>query len=162
MRRFYYIPNLGISTESLSYTEVQEYDDSVTLFSLEAQICPGGARISCSSTYSDLLTHQESLEATSTPIFSERMQYSGEKYLGRSTPSELPTLCLRIQDIMLLIHNQPYLLSSGGTSFVPRWPSCICVHLSWVFLGSIRQMVLSYTAGNKPIDYATCNMCNTD
>ena len=162
MRRFYYGPNFGTSTESLSYTEVQEYDNSVTLFSLEAQICPGGERISCSSTYSDFLTPQRSLETPSPPIFSEETQYSGEEYLGRSTPSVLPNLCLRIQDIMLLVHNQPYLLSSGGTSFVPRRPSCICTHLSWGFLGSVRQMVLSYTAGNTPIDYATCNMWNTN
>lgn len=63
---------------------------------------------------------------------------------------------------LLLAHKQPYLVSSNGTSFVPCGPSCICVHLSWGFLSSIKQMILSYTAGNKPIDYATCNVCNTD
>lgn len=130
MRRFYYSPNLGISTESLSYTEVQEYDNSVTLFSLEAQVCPGGERLSCASTHPGLLTSQGSLETPSPPIFLEETQYLGEEYLQRSTPSALPNLCLRFQDIMLLVHNQPYLLSPGGTSFVSRRPSCICVHLS--------------------------------
>lgn len=49
----------------------QEYDDSVTLFSLEAQIYPGRERISCSSTYSDLLTPQGLLETPTLPIFSD-------------------------------------------------------------------------------------------
>lgn len=161
MKRFYHGPHFGISTESLSYTEVQEYDDSVTLFSLEAQICPGGERLSCSPTHSGLFTCQGSLETLNPPISSEETQYSGE-YLGRYTQSELPNLCLRIQDIMLLARNQPYLLSSGGTSFVPRPPSCICAHLSPGVFSLIRQMVLSYTAGDRPIDYATCDICNTD
>lgn len=43
MRRFYYGPKSGISTDSLSYTQVREYPQQsvyLSLFSREAQICP--------------------------------------------------------------------------------------------------------------------------
>lgn len=46
MRRFYYGPGSGISTDSLSYTQVRQdpiksvHPDTITLFSREAQICP--------------------------------------------------------------------------------------------------------------------------
>lgn len=46
MRRFYYGPRSGISTDSLSYTQVRQnppqsdHPDTITLFSSEAQICP--------------------------------------------------------------------------------------------------------------------------
>lgn len=46
MRRFYYGPRSGISTDSLSYTQVRQYPiqsirpDIISLFSTEAQICP--------------------------------------------------------------------------------------------------------------------------
>jgi len=44
MRRFYYGPKFGISTDALSYTEVQthqkEYREISSLFSTDAQICP--------------------------------------------------------------------------------------------------------------------------
>jgi hypothetical protein len=39
MRRWYHGPQVGIATESLSHTEVKEYHESTTLFSVEAQIC---------------------------------------------------------------------------------------------------------------------------
>lgn len=46
MRRFYFGPRSGISTDSLSYTQVRHYPvqsvppDIISLFSTEAQICP--------------------------------------------------------------------------------------------------------------------------
>ncbi|KAJ6015971.1 hypothetical protein N7540_010562 [Penicillium herquei] len=47
MRRFYYGPSAGISTDSLSYTQVRDYgerflvdSESLWLFSIEATICP--------------------------------------------------------------------------------------------------------------------------
>lgn len=40
MRRFYYGPRSGISTDALSYTQVHQRPDKTSLFSTEAQICP--------------------------------------------------------------------------------------------------------------------------
>ncbi len=41
MKQFYYSPRSGISTESLSYTQVRQFPpDVVSLFSMEAQIYP--------------------------------------------------------------------------------------------------------------------------
>jgi hypothetical protein len=54
MQRFYRGPRFGITTESLSYTEVKEYEDSRTLFSTEAQICPSGGGLPMSQTHPGL------------------------------------------------------------------------------------------------------------
>lgn len=41
MKRFYYGPGAGISTDSLSYTELRQVlPNTPLLFSIEAQICP--------------------------------------------------------------------------------------------------------------------------
>ncbi|KKA23813.1 F-box domain-containing protein [Rasamsonia emersonii CBS 393.64] len=45
MKRHYYGPGHGPSTESLSFTEVQASDEATTLLSVEARICPAPASL---------------------------------------------------------------------------------------------------------------------
>lgn len=172
MRRFYYGPKFGITTESLSYTEVIEYNKSLTLFSTEAQICPGGGNLSKSSTRPGLLARQGSPVSPNSPIYSGETLYSGTAtelwqpgHPGGPTHLEVPNLCLRMQAIMVVAHKELY-LSSPDTLFGSSGLFHICAHMLHSKLSkSIRWMVKSYTAGKEATDcyIATiCKRCNTD
>lgn len=163
MQRFYHGPRLGITTESLSYTEVKEYDESRTLFSTEAQICPGEGRLPMAS------THSEPSALPKTPIHSGETPYSRRAtelrqpgYPGGPTQFEVHNLCLRMQGIKLVARKQLHLFCSDtlrGSSQI----FYVCGHISHSTL--LTSMVKSYIAGKEPTDChiaATCKNCNTD
>ncbi|KAJ5463913.1 F-box domain-containing protein [Penicillium sp. IBT 31633x] len=142
MRYFRYGPRFGLSTKELSYTRVKEWDNGTTLLSVEAQICTVNSK------------------STSSPNSVPRQKTA--KYSASPTDFEASNLCLRIQDIMLIIGNAIDLLPPPEKVFM------ICDHISQTPLSHIIfSHILSSTAREREVPYFpsyfnTCSSCNTD